>query len=432
MRCRSTATPFLLKITARLAYFLLLYIILPVYITRGSSSANFKLLFFFYAVNALAIFFLLKRNSNLSYQVQYQAQSLEEKSNILNEENRREFKNQSALQAKIARYSSLKDIIEELNRNLVLDSVAESLVSTAFSVISNNKGVCILYLINKQLNLQILKTRKEDKRLVIKAKEGDIFDLWVLRHASPLLIEDAKKDFRFDLEKLKKLDLRPVLSLINSPLMSEHRFFGTLRLDSSQTGCFLQDDLRFLVKICDLGAAALENSELFQRAQNLAIHDSLTALYTKGYFLERLKEECKKSIRQRSVFSLLMLDIDFFKDYNDKFGHTAGDIVLKSLSRGIVEFLKQPNPTVSRFGGEEFCVILENTDKQKAYNLAGALREKIEKNKILLRRQETNITVSIGVAAFPLDAADGEDLIKKADMAMYEAKQKGRNQVCCA
>jgi len=176
---------------------------------------------------------------------------------------------------------------------------------------------------------------------------------------------------------------------------------------------------------------ALENSLLFQKTQDLAIHDGLTSLYTKGYFLEYLQGECRRDAHHGALFSLLMLDIDFFKNYNDKFGHTAGDIVLKRLSRSIVEFLKDLNPVVGRFGGEEFCVILHGLDKKKAYAVADSLRQRIEKEKIILRRQETNVTVSIGIAAYPVDGMNADELIMKSDRAMYESKQKGRNRVCC-
>lgn len=417
--------------TTYIVSFLFLYILLPIYLARGRDQSLISL-FLFYFVNALTILYLLKINSNRRYHFKYQIQNLEEKSNILSEENRQELKNQLALQAKIIRYNSLKKIVEEINKTLNLDSIADYLAGVVFSFISNNKGVCNFYLVDNQTQkLSLFKTKKEDKKLIIEAKEGDIFDLWVLKHASPLLIEDIKKDFRFDLEKLKIQDLRPVSSLISAPFITDHRFLGLLRLDNPNPRFYSQDDLRFLARICDLGGVALENSELFKDTQDLAIHDGLTSLYTKGYLLERLKEECKRSIRQRSALSLLMLDIDFFKNYNDRFGHTAGDIVLKNLSRNIIESLKKLNPVVSRFGGEEFCVILEKVDKKKAYNLADALRESIEKDKIILRKKETHITVSIGIATFPSDASDEDELIRKADRAMYEAKLKGRNQVCC-
>lgn len=353
----------------------------------------------------------------------------------MNEKNSREIKNKSALQEKTRRYNSLKRIIEQINQNLFLDFIASSLAEIAFSLIANNKGVCMLYLIDERaqtITLNLFKTKKEDKRLIIKTKQGDIFDFWVLRHATPLLIEDVRKDFRFDLEKLKMQDQRPVLSLISSPFITEHSFLGILRLDSPVSGFYSQDDLRFLMTICDLGAVALENARLFQKTQELAIHDGLTSLFTKKYFLERLKEECKRSIRRDTSLSLLMLDIDYFKNYNDKFGHTAGDIVLKKLSLTIAESLKDLNPIVSRFGGEEFCVILPRMDKNKAPAIAEKLRAKIEETAIVLREQASVITVSIGAASFPADANDEDDLIFKADRAMYKAKQKGRNRVVCA
>lgn len=421
-----------LKIIFYIISFLFLYILLPVYLTISQAHPSFRALFLFYLINILIVFYLVQKNSKRKYNLEYQTQNLQEKINILNDSNSHELKINSYLQAKIIRYNNLKKIIEEINRNLDLKYVADSLASIAFSLISNNRGVCVLYLVDNQTQkLSLFKTKKEDEQLVIKAKEGDIFDLWVLRHTTPLLIEDIKKDFRFDLDKFKTLDLRPLSSLISSPFISEQRFLGILRLDNAEALFYSQDDLRFLVTVCDLGAVALENSELFQRTQELAINDGLTSLYTKGFFLERLKEECNRGRRHSTVFSLLMLDIDFFKNYNDKFGHTAGDIVLKRISQNITESLKDLNPIISRFGGEEFCVVLPDIDKKKAFTIADALRKRIEKEKIILRRQETHITVSIGIAAFPFDATSEDELMQKSDKAMYEAKQRGRNQVCC-
>lgn len=349
----------------------------------------------------------------------------------MNAANIQENKSQIALEEKIRRYNKLKEITEEIDQSLDLDSIGEALTAISFSLLAANKGTCVLYLLDTRTQkLNLFKTQKDDPALIIKAKEGDIFDFWVLKHASPLLIEDIRKDFRFDLDKIESQNIRPISSLISSPLVSEHNFLGILRLDNSLPGLYTQDDLRLLATICDLGAVALENGELFQRTKDLAIHDELTSLYTKGYFLERLKEECARGLRQDIVFSLLMLDIDYFKDYNDKFGHTSGDIVLKNLSHNITEFLKEFNPLISRFGGEEFCVILPSLDKNRAYGIAEELRRKVEAAKIILRKQETSITVSIGVASYPSGAQVYDELILEVDKAMYLAKQKGRNRVC--
>lgn len=422
-----------MRIIIRILSFFILYICLPLYLTR-LHYVSVKLLFAFSAANLLLALCCLKRNHSRIYQSQLKIQDLGEKINILKDEASREIKNKIALQEKINRYHRLKEIIEKVNQSLDLDSIAESIASLAFFLIANNKGVCLLYLVDKKgpAGLGLFKTKKENKELIIKSKEGDVFDLWVLKHTSPLLIEDIKRDFRFDLEKLTDDSARPFASLISAPLISEHTVLGILRLDHPETGFYAQEDLRFLVMICDLGAVALENGELFKRTQDLAIHDELTSLFTKGYFLERLKEECARSIRQSRGLALLMLDIDHFKNYNDKFGHTAGDIVLKTLSGNITEALKDLDPLVSRFGGEEFCVVIPDINKKKAHDVASQLRSKIEKTKIILRRQETNVTVSIGVAAFSDDAKDEDGLIFKADQAMYQAKQKGRNRVASA
>ncbi|RKY31793.1 MAG: hypothetical protein DRP74_04085 [Candidatus Omnitrophota bacterium] len=390
-----------------------------------------KFLIPLFIINALlfaaVIIFTFRRKKRLEFAIQ----ELQEKVNIMHAANIKENKNTLALKEKISRYEELRRILERIDQNLDLNSVASDLVSIVFSLLGKNKGVCILYLLDAaNYKLNIFKTAKENKELSIKAKEGDIFDKWVLKRSSPLLIEDTKRDFRFDAEKVQEKTKRNISSLISSPMISDHRLIGVLRLDNPKTQFYTQDDLRFLSTISGLGAVALENSELFQKTQELAIHDELTSLYTKRYFLERLRDQCAKSIRHNRSFSLLMLDIDYFKKYNDRFGHTSGDIVLKNISENILNFLKDSDGLVSRFGGEEFCVILRDQDKQSALKTAEKIRSGIEKNKIILRQKESNITISIGVATFPSDAGDAEELIRIADRAMYEAKKSGRNKVC--
>ncbi len=411
--------------------FIFLYIFCPLYLAHHVEHPIIKL-FIFYCFCAAIVFILVKKNMDKRYQLEYLFQELQEKINVLGEENSQAERARFSLAEKISRYNSLKEIIEEINKNLDLEYVAEKLVSIAFTLIANNKGVCIMYLLDSQAQkLNIYKTKKEDKKLIIKAKEGSIFDFWVLQHTSPLLIEDIKKDFRFDLEKLEAQDSRKVSSLISVPLVIERRFLGILRLDHPDPYFFSQEDLRFLMTVCDIGAVALENSELYKKTQDLAIHDELTSVYTKGYFLERLKEEYKRSVRRGRSVTLFMLDIDHFKDYNDKFGHTAGDIVLKVLSQNLIDGLKDLSPIIGRFGGEEFCVVIHGLEKENAREVAESLRKRVEATKIVLRRQETNVTISIGVAYSSGEDTSGEDeLILTADKAMYEAKQTGRNRVC--
>jgi diguanylate cyclase (GGDEF)-like protein len=418
------------KPAARILALLFLFLS-PLIFISPLCAHSLLLLFIFYFLNILALILIFNKKYNEKFSLRYKTDKLKEQINVLNEEIYRYTKSNVAWLVKKQRYNRFKTIIENINQDLNLDSVLEKLVSMAFSLIADNKGVCLLYLVDPQTQkLYLFKSKKENDTLIIKAKGGDIFDIWVMRHSTPLHIKDMKNDFRFDIDKLILQDKRPISSLINSPFITSHGFLGTLRLDSPNTNAFSQDDLRFLMTICDLGAVAIESSELFLKMQDLAIHDGLTSLYTKSYFLNQLKEEFRHAARHNTFLSLFMIDIDFFKVYNDKFGHTAGDAVLKLLSHNMEQFLKDYNPTISRFGGEEFCVILPGVDKRGGFEVANKLCRYIEKQKIHLRRQEATITVSIGVAGFPGDATEEDELITKADKAMYEAKQKGRNRVC--
>ncbi|MDD5465207.1 MAG: sensor domain-containing diguanylate cyclase [Candidatus Omnitrophica bacterium] len=385
----------------------------------------------FILADVFILLYFLKVFSDRSLLVHFQIERNTEQVNIIKAENKRDREFVQALEFKITRYDNLKKVIEDLNRSLKLDTVIHVLSSAVYSLISNNSGCALFYLVNNQYQkLNLVYSIKDDSDLVVLTKEGDIFDQWVLRHSSQLIIEDLKNDFRFDLEALPNLEARPVLSLISSPLISHNSLLGLLRLESKNSGAFNQDDLRFLSLVADLGAAAVENSLLFQKEQDLAIHDGLTALFTRPHFITRLKDEARRILRLDQHLSLMMIDIDFFKQYNDKFGHTAGDIVLKKMGHLLKNTLKEFNPLLCRFGGEEFLVMLPEVNKQKASGIAEDLRRRIEKENIVLRRQDTQVTVSIGVASLPLDTKDEDELIQKADKAMYSAKRKGRNRVC--
>jgi diguanylate cyclase (GGDEF)-like protein len=392
---------------------------------------NFIVLLTFILVNGLILSCLLKLYSGKTSLIQSQIDHIKEQINVISVENKKNQEYGLALKFKITRYDNLKKVIEGINRSLKLETVIHVLSSTVYSLISNSCGIALFYLVDNQCQkLNLVHSIKDDSDLVIFSKEGDIFDYWVLRHSSQLIIQDLKNDFRFDSDTIRIQDMRPVLSLISSPLISHNSLLGLLRLESKKSGSFNQDDLRFLSLVADLGAVALENSLLFQKTQDLAIHDDLTGLYTRHYFISRLKEETKRCQRLDQHLSLMMIDIDFFKQYNDKFGHTAGDIVLKKVGLVLKDTLGVFNPLICRFGGEEFLVMLSGLNKQKSLSAAEVLRRKIQEEKIILRRQETQITVSIGVASLPLDTKDEDELVQKADKAMYNAKGKGRNQVC--
>jgi len=419
-----------LKLILQSGLFLLIFIALPYSIALHAKN-SIAILLIFYLLLAVSAYLIIKKFYGNKSGIALACQEIAEKINTLKEQIDKEIAVHRALEFKISRYNSLKDIIQQINVKFDLGYIKEDIVNTAFTKIARNQGVCLLYLVDAQhQRLRLEVARKQNPGLVIKAKEGDIFDKWVLRHSTSLLIEDIRKDFRFDIEKIGKEEKRHFSSLISSALVSENKMLGVLRLDNLEVQFFSQDDLRFLNTISDLGAVTLENLELFRATQELAIKDDLTSFYRKGYFLERLKEELNRSQVGKKEISLLMLDIDHFKEYNDRFGHIAGDIVLRSITHAISEFFKGHNILPCRFGGEEFCVLLPEIGKKDAFIMAERLRKIIAGKEIILRRQKTHVTVSIGVATYPLDATSEETLLHKADILLYRAKENGRDRVC--
>ncbi len=173
----------------------------------------------------------------------------------------------------------------------------------------------------------------------------------------------------------------------------------------------------------------LRRSLLFKRVQELAIIDGLTKVFCRRHFLERLDEEIKRSIKFKYKFSFLMVDIDRFKSFNDRYGHLVGDAILKEVSAAIKDSIRQID-FVGRYGGEELSVVLPETDKEQALFAAERMRHSIESRKIKVYDEEVKVTVSIGLATFPDDSDNGLSLIDKADQALYSAKESGRNRSC--
>jgi len=161
----------------------------------------------------------------------------------------------------------------------------------------------------------------------------------------------------------------------------------------------------------------------------LAVTDGLTGLYNYQYFKHKLQQEIMRSKRYGLPISLLMMDIDYFKLYNDYFGHPLGDRVLKRFAKLLQENVRQVD-LLARYGGEEFALILPGTGKESAKLVAEKLRLLVEKSYFPLSEKlpSGKVTMSIGVACYPQDAKNDEELIQKSDQALYQAKREGRNK----
>ncbi len=331
-----------------------------------------------------------------------------------------------ALEVKIERFIDLHRFSDVLKDIPDVHDVADRMISEVQSMFPS-ADECALYLLNEaNQQLSLAASRRRSGGAVLE-KHGSIFDQWVVRRSRPVMVEDAKSDFRFGIEK--NAEDEPLRSVVASPLMTENKVLGVLRMSSSEPRRFSPDDLRLLDIISDLGAGILRNRLLYKKMEELAVHDSLTGLFLYRYFQERMAEEIKRAQMSRKPFSLVLLDIDFFKRYNDEFGHSAGDLVLKSIAATLQSNVSLVD-LVARYGGEEFIILLPNKDHAEAMTAAERLRTAIEKNRLTLRRIESGITASFGVVTFPDGGFTAEELVRAADLNLYEAKRSGRNRVC--
>ena len=173
----------------------------------------------------------------------------------------------------------------------------------------------------------------------------------------------------------------------------------------------------------------LIKSRDFEQQYKLATTDGLTELYNHRYFQEQMRMQVEQSKRYNNNFSLIIIDIDFFKKFNDTFGHQSGDAVLRQVAQTLKRNVRATD-IVCRYGGEEMSIILPNTSKDEAQSTAEKICQRVASRKFKLAQdKETNVTISLGVSTFPNDGDTASKVIDAADKRLYNAKHNGRNQV---
>ncbi len=173
----------------------------------------------------------------------------------------------------------------------------------------------------------------------------------------------------------------------------------------------------------------LRRALLYRKVQDLTITDALTSVYCRRYFLERFSEELKRSNKNKLCLTFLMIDIDNFKQFNDRYGHLVGDAILRQVAKTISLAVRQID-FIGRYGGEEIAVVLAETNQEQANFAAERIRQAISLEVIKVYDEVLKVTVSIGVSTFPDNALNMQNLIEMADQALYLAKETGKNKVC--
>jgi diguanylate cyclase (GGDEF)-like protein len=216
-----------------------------------------------------------------------------------------------------------------------------------------------------------------------------------------------------------------IKNLICAPLVVNDEAIGVINAVNKRDGDFNSDDERLLNSLASLMARSIENSQLY----NLAITDGLTGLFIKRYFEDRLQDIVEQSKRYHLTFSLIYADIDFFKSLNDTYGHVFGDSVIRNVAKYFLREARDNIDLVARIGGEEFAVILPETDKQGAVSFALRVRNVIEQELASSVGLDKTITMSFGVATYGEDGQSSNEMLKAADGALYDSKENGRNRV---
>jgi diguanylate cyclase (GGDEF)-like protein len=250
---------------------------------------------------------------------------------------------------------------------------------------------------------------------------------YILSTKNKLFIGDIESSyFKYSIPRGEK-----TTSMICIPIIVKEEVKGIIYIDSKRTNAFSSKHEYFLNILAHEISIAIERALNYEQIKKLTVIDELTGVFNRRKFDIDLRDAFNEAIRYIKSLSLLMIDIDYFKKYNDLHGHQMGDIVLKKIGRVFIAN-KRLTDRIYRYGGEEFSIICSETNKENARIFAERLLEFVEQEKFGGEEKIKTVgslTISIGVSNFPFDATKIDHLIKYADDALYKAKAEGRNRV---
>jgi diguanylate cyclase (GGDEF)-like protein len=334
------------------------------------------------------------------------------------------------LEQRVRELSILYSISKSVSSLLDLDKLLIRIVEAARYLTSAEK-----------VSLYLLDQRTQEVHLRATQSSGDRRVRRAKRKGGDTVVKEALDTGEVALSRSTRLDETGRGTwTISVPLNIRETTIGALSIQSKE-GAPLPDSDRYLLSaLADYAAIAIENARLYdavheelaQRKQaeeairQLAYHDTLTGLPNRTLFNDRLAVAFGRARRHRHKVAVVMLDLDRFKEVNDRLGHSVGDQLLKAVGQRLVALLRESD-TVSRMGGDEFLLLLPEMERieyaaKAAERILHAVREPF-----FLEQQTVSITTSVGVAIYPDDGKDGETLVKKADIAMYRAKDLGRD-----
>jgi len=326
--------------------------------------------------------------------------------------------------------ASMIEIGKALTSSLEVHDVLETIMKQVDRLIKPKAWSLLLVdEASKNLSFEIAVSPVAEQLKGITLKQGEGIAGWVAQHGVPLLIPDVQKDPRFATHLDEQLSYR-TRSIVAVPMKIHERVIGVIELINSYDELMFDDvDQSILTAIADFAAIALVNARNFDRINELVVTDDLTGLYNSRHFGQLVESEYLRAKRYKTELSLVFLDLDHLKRINDVHGHLVGSRMLSELGRLIGRNVRDCD-RAARYGGDEFVIILPQTGKQQALSMAEKLLEMMRATTFMSDDNKAiYLTASFGVATYPQDGSSRTELLRAADIAMYAAKEAGRNCV---
>ena len=322
------------------------------------------------------------------------------------------------------RYQELIDLHRAISL-LSLNEISSVLISRLPSVFSIDYFTLFLYDKDKRkLNLMCHNHPEIESSFSISLSSSPIMEAAVLRG-------QYIREQDFSTSSYYRGADNPLFKkgyFVSIPLMIEKEVVGVLNINDVDQDSFNVGDLGFILNLSELIAMSISNAVLYEQTKKLAVTDGLTGISNRPNMEQSLLSEFERSKRYNSPLSVVLLDVDHFKDVNDSYGHQKGDEILVTFASVLKKFCRA-NDTAARYGGEEFLMILPQSNAQGAFKIAERVREEIMKMSFVGNDSKFSVTTSCGVAELNRDYMKNTDqLINVADNAMYEAKNSGRNK----
>ncbi len=334
-------------------------------------------------------------------------------------------------QRKIKQFSVLNEVARIVSSTIEIDQLLELIYDQVKRVLPTDTYYVTLTDFERQVQTVEVLVDDGERFPPLEISLGEGISSLVVRRRAPIMLKKISEEgSRLGVQLMGLGKPRRSESWLGVPMMTSEHFVGVLAVASYQPAAFDDGDMELLQNIALQAAIAVDNARHHAEVENQARRDSLTQVFNHGYIIECLQKEIDHARQSGSYLSLIMLDIDHFKDYNDRYGHLAGDAILRSTVQAILHNIKRTD-SVGRWGGEEFAIVLPGVDAKIAHIVAERIRTTLAQSKIEddQGREVPVPTVSQGIAAFPRDANQAFALVDAADVSLYRAKALGRDEI---